>query len=213
MAVSPAADDLGPYWVGDAPKRPVEVEFVDDYDELTDPPVQVITAQLRNPQRAAVGVPQVKRTAPKAGELELVQLIMDGLPAFAKPGVWSILLRAGGDRLRPLRFVVEQDDGWVSIEQAREDWADAPSSDAQLYVILESAKLSIVPYAPQLPPGADVPANYVQAQLMHARNIWNSTKSNPGDQVGADGFAIRVYELDRPVKGLLRPKRGRPIIR
>jgi hypothetical protein len=213
MAVSPTADELGPYWTGDAPKRPVLVEFVDDYDELTDPPAEVITAELRNPQRVVVAEPNIERRADTPGGVAEVRVIMAGLPAFVKPGVWSILLRAGGDRLRPLRFVVEQDDGWVSIEQAREDWADAPSSDAQLYVILESAKLSIVPYAPALPANADVPANYVQAQLMQARNIWNSTKSDPGDQVGAEGFAIRVYELDRPVKGLLRPKQGRPIIR
>lgn len=212
MAVSPVAQDIGPYWVGDAPARPVDVEFVDDFDELTDAPTEVLTAELRDPQRAIVRALTVARTA-GGGEPDEVAIEWADTPAFTTPGVWSVLMRAGGDRLRPLRFVVEQEDGWVSIEQAREDWQDAPSSDAQVFVLLESAKLSCIPYAPALPAGAPVPANYVQAQLMQARNIWNSTKSDPGDMVGADGFAVRVYELDRPIKGLLRPKRGRPRIR
>ncbi|MGG7509433.1 hypothetical protein [Plantibacter sp. YIM 135249] len=213
MAVSPVAQDVGPYWVGDVPMRPIPVEFVDEYNELTDPPAEALTAELRDAQRGIVAQLMVERTPGTDGEPEEVVIKWTGTPAFATPGVWSILMRAGGDRLRPLRFVVEHEDGWVSIEQAREDWTDAPSSDAQVFVLLESAKLSCIPYAPALPAGAPVPANYVQAQLMHARNIWNSTRSDPGDQIGTDGFAVRVYELDRPVKGLLRPTRGKPRIR
>ncbi|MGK9146663.1 hypothetical protein KXS11_03425 [Plantibacter flavus] len=215
MALSPVAENIGPYWVGDKPQRPVPVEFLDDYDEATDAPDDTLTAILRNPQRApAAGALVVTRTPGTNGDPEQIAIAFgDDVPAFPTPGVWSILMRAGGDRLRALRFVVESDDGWVSIEQAREDWADAPASDASLWGVLESAKLSCIPYAAALPEGTPPPANYVQAQLMQARNIWNSTKSDPGDQLGADGFTIRTYELDRPVKGLLRPKIGRPRIR
>jgi hypothetical protein len=215
VAISPVAEDIGPYWVGDKPQRAVAIEFVDDYDEATDAPDDTLTAVLRNPGRQiAPGALVVTRTPGTNGDPELVAIAFgDDVPPFPAPGVWSILVRAGGDRLRAIRFVVESDDGWVSIEQAREDWADAPTTDATLWGLLESAKLSCIPYAKKLEPGTPPPANYVQAQLMQARNIWNSTKSDPGDMLGADGFTIRTYELDRPIKGLLRPKIGRPRIR
>jgi hypothetical protein len=65
-----------------------------------------------------------------------------------------------------------------------------------------------VAYAPVL--SGPVPANYRQAQLLQARDLWNSVKSDPDGSIGADGFGIPVYSMSRVVKGLLRPKRGVP---
>jgi len=98
--------------------------------------------------------------------------------------------------------------GWHTLDTARDGWLDAPDEDDQLWELLESARIQCEAYAPPL--GDVVPVNYRQAQLMQARNLWQSVRQDPGSQLGPDGMTITVFPLDWIVKALLRPKRGVP---
>lgn len=57
-----------------------------------------------------------------------------------------------------------------------------------------------------------VPARYLQAQIMQARAQHRSGVVGEGNQVGPDGLTVTVYPMDRSVKALLRPRRGRPVV-
>ena len=98
--------------------------------------------------------------------------------------------------------------GWHTPDSARDGWLDAPDDDDQLWELLESARIQCEAYGP--PVASPVPVNYRQAQLMQARNLWQSVRQDPGNQLGPDGMAITVFPLDWIVKALLRPKRGVP---
>lgn len=102
-------------------------------------------------------------------------------------------------------------EGWHTVESVRESdqWADSLHlSDDALQDLLDTAQVQCESYAPAV--SGVVPVNYRQAQLLQARNLWQAVKKDNGDQIGADGFAIRVYPLDWVVQGILRPKRGVP---
>ncbi|MFT4232281.1 MAG: hypothetical protein QM606_05835 [Leucobacter sp.] len=204
MTTTPIAQ-AGPYWIGDTPHRPVPVEFVDEYDEVADPPLEPLTAVLRDPfRRVRPDLLNVARTVDPGGAPDEVEIEWDadGAP-FDIPGPWSILMRAGGDRLAPIRFVVEEESGWVSLDAAREEWKDAPASDPALWSILESAKLSCLRHGPRLSDPTQPPANFTQAQLMQARSIWNAHQAGPGDTIGPDGFVVRVYPIDQNIFRML----------
>jgi hypothetical protein len=108
----------------------------------------------------------------------------------------------------PFKFVVQEINGWLSLEMARAQWADAPLDDVFLAQILDAAKLQCIAYAPALAAGALVPVNYLHAQLMQARALYQSVIANQQDNVGVDGFQVRVFPLDFTIRALLRPKRA-----
>jgi hypothetical protein len=132
---------------------------------------------------------------------------------FDAPGVWQMrfIFTATGTTIasEPLRFVVELEDGWLSLEQTRQRWPDAPLELTYLYGILKSAKIQCIDYAPALGLSDPVPANYLQAQLMQARAIYTSFIANQNDNVDGQ-FPVRVFPMDWNVKALLRPKTGMP---
>lgn len=132
---------------------------------------------------------------------------------FDGPGIWLMRFRfaATGTTIEsePLRFVVELDDGWLSLEQTRQRWPDAPLELTYLYGILKSAKIQCIDYAPALGLADPVPANYLQAQLMQARAIFTSFIANQNDNIDGQ-FPVRVFPMDWNVKALLRPKTGMP---
>lgn len=100
---------------------------------------------------------------------------------------------------------------WHTLESARDQWADAPLDDESLSELLEVAKVAVLAYAPALPPTdpEDIPVSYRVAQLMQARNVWNSGQANPGGGDGFDniGYGLTTkHPLDWQIKQLLRPR-------
>lgn len=110
---------------------------------------------------------------------------------------------------------------WHTPESARNAWVDAPLDDDQLDELLEVAKQAVLAYAPALPEGSyiidddgyivptgpdTVPVNYRSAQLMQARNVWNSSKASPTGDFDGAGYALTAFPLDWQVKQLLRPR-------
>jgi hypothetical protein len=135
---------------------------------------------------------------------------------FATAGLYllqlTLQLPAGVEVVEPLQLVVQStDDGWLTLEQARQMWPQAPDDDVTLHMLLESAKVSCIAFAPVLAEGAGVPVNYRQAQFQQARSSWLAMASTTDSQVGGDEFTVTVFPLDWHVKQLLRP-RGIPVI-
>jgi hypothetical protein len=133
---------------------------------------------------------------------------------FDGPGIWELRLTFTTTEgtitaAEPLRFVVELIDGWLTIEQTRQRWADAPLDLTYLYSILRSAKIQCVAYAPALALDEPVPTNYLQAQLMQTRAIYTAFIANQNDNIDGQ-FPVRVFPMDWNIKALLRPKTGIP---
>jgi hypothetical protein len=107
---------------------------------------------------------------------------------------------------------VQPYDGWASLDDAREQWADAVDmEDDELTQYLASAYEQCVEFAPALAEGqTTIPQRYVQAQIMQARAIWRSITAGDDDGIGPEGFTVTVYPMDWTVKNLLRPKRAVP---
>lgn len=125
---------------------------------------------------------------------------MSGIPGYVEDPPGSGLYMPASE--------VSPSYGWHTVGSAQERWPDAPVDDEDLNDLLETARIQCEAYAPAV--SGEVPVNYRQAQLMQARNLWQSIKADPGGQIGADGLAIPVFPLDWVVKNLLRPKRGVP---
>jgi hypothetical protein len=135
-------------------------------------------------------------------------------------GVWTltVTLVTSDDRrvrLSPVYLIVQAEDGWYTLDAAREDWADAPETDARLEQLLELARQQVIAYAPALAAGAAIPANYKAGQLMQARNLWNAGLVDPatGQQGDDASFQLRPFPLDWMVRQVLRPKTGVPKVR
>lgn len=115
------------------------------------------------------------------------------------------------EQLAPVYLVVQEENGWHTLDSARAEWADAePLSDLRLFQLLELARQQVVAYAPTLAEDASVPTNYRQGQLMQARNLLNAAQVDPSGAIGEDTFALRPYPLDWMVKQVLRPQRAVP---
>lgn len=200
--------------IGDQPVGEFEAEFVDDRGDVADVPADALTAELLTagsaPERYDVAIGRSSDTT------EPIVVHWPELAPLSVAGVLRIVVRGNGVRVGTLRLVVEDyTTGWLTIDdvRARTGWADAPDDDVTLYEVLEAARVACINWAPALAEGELPPANYLIAQLMQARSVWNSVKSGPGDQIGADGFTVRVFPLDATVKAQLRPKRALPVIR
>lgn len=103
--------------------------------------------------------------------------------------------------------------GWVTLDQARQGWADAPMDDDTLTTLLLAAWEECERYAPTLPEIAPVPERYRQAQIMQARATLRSLIAGGADEIGGEGFTVTVFPLDRTVRQKLRPRVGRPKVR
>ncbi|WIB64371.1 hypothetical protein [Curtobacterium sp. MCBD17_040] len=166
-------------------------------------------ATLRN----AAGVTVASWTGLAIDEESIVLSIPVG--SFETPGVYRLVPRLVGHgtvTLPGVPVIVEAADGWHSIDSARDEWPGAPE-DLRLYTVLALAKEQVLAYAPVLEAGAVVPMNFRQAQLMQARNIWNSSKADPSNgQIGDGSFVITPFPLDWMVQQMLRPRRGMPAV-
>jgi hypothetical protein len=117
------------------------------------------------------------------------------------------------ERLAPLRLVVQGDDGWQTVDSARDGWDDAPEDDAALDDLLNLAKDAVLEYAPSIASDARPPHNYRAAQRMQAENLWNANRVNSTTGGDGDGsFILRPFPLDWQVKQMLRPKRALPVV-
>lgn len=108
--------------------------------------------------------------------------------------------------------------GWVTLDQARQAWADAPLDDEVLSALLTAAYEECVAYAPPLaldPVTGEpvVPETYRQAQMMQARATYRAYIAGAADEIGGEGFTVTVFPLDRTVRQKLRPRQGRPKVR
>lgn len=101
---------------------------------------------------------------------------------------------------------------WITVDEVRLRWADAPLDDLLLEQMLEAVHEQLVAYAPDLALGATVPASYREAEALQVRAL-GQAQQRDGDVLGfGDGFAVRVRPLGEDVKALLRPRRGKPVL-
>jgi hypothetical protein len=102
---------------------------------------------------------------------------------------------------------------WHDAESARDQWSDAPLDDDTLDDLLEVARVAVLAYAPVMAEGAEIPVSYAAAQLMQARNVWNSSKVSTSGEFGGGDYVLRPHPLDWQVKQLIRPRRAVPRVR
>jgi hypothetical protein len=213
VLAKPFTEDLGPYWLNDSPVEPFAVDFLDSTGQVTQRPADALAATLAGPDGTTGGA---VLSVTVDLDVDFVTVNWVTPPTLNLAGIWSLTLTPtdpAGTRFAPLRFVVQDDDGWTTIDDAREDWADAPAADATLFRLLEAARTACITFAPALYAGDPIPTGYRLAQLMQARAIWNSTKAGAQDSFGPDGLTVTVFPLDWNIKALLRPKRGKTVIR
>ena len=101
---------------------------------------------------------------------------------------------------------------WATLEQARQDWADAQHlTDAVLTRLLVDATDACAAFAPMVPAGVDPPAPYARAVVLQARELWAAAHRD-GDLIGGaeDAYAVRVRPLTGSVRQILRPRAGVP---
>ncbi len=130
------------------------------------------------------------------------------------PGIHTIAVTLVGasarERLAPIPVVVQEENGWHTVDSARLEWIDAAGiDDLRLYSLLELARQQCAAFAPALAVDERAPLNYRHAQLMQARNMLNAGRAE-GD--GAGEFVLRPFPLDWMVKQTLRPKLSIPAV-
>lgn len=108
---------------------------------------------------------------------------------------------------------------WMTLDEVRERWRDAPANDEYLQEVLDVAEDQVVAYGPQATADAiaadplAVPVNYRLAALTQARNIWNAVKTDPANQgIGDEGFIIRPMDMDYAVMRMIRPRKAKPVV-
>lgn len=201
-----ALAELSTIWVGDIPVSPMRWDFEDENgDPVAIGEFDTWQVDLYNPAHEIIGT---QSGEPTGNHLELTF----GAPSLATvAGVYQLQFKFENGGLltaEPYEFLVQEFTGWLTLELARAQWSDAPLDDIFLWQILESAKNQCLEYAPALPADSGIPLNYVQAQLMQARAIYQSVIANQNDNVGIEGFAVRVFPLDFTIRALLRPKKA-----
>lgn len=207
MAYIPTADNLGSMYVGDRPDTPSDIYF---HDETGNPAptnhFNTLASTLYSPAGVSLG-----NLTTTVNDGHGIHVAWGTTSLFTVPGIYTLRCKftVTNDQLvsaEPLQIVIQALDGWLTLEQARALWADAPLDDVLLYQILETAKAQCIAYAPTFT-GA-VPLQYVQAQGLQARAIYQSLIANQQDNVGVDGFQVRVFPLDFTIRAMLRPKRA-----
>lgn len=201
--------DAGPFWRGDAPEDAYESGVLSDGAPVDLQSSDQLTAGLRAPD----GTYAIATGArPIDADTDTFTLPWGASSPFTMSGVHWIDVQLNGVRVDPLPVVVEDSaDGWATLAEARDEWRDLPSNPRVAYTLLQIARHDVIEYAPTLAPDARVPANYVKAQIMHARDIWNSGHADPSSgDLGEGSFALTPYPLDWMIRQLLRPARAIP---
>lgn len=116
---------------------------------------------------------------------------------------------------------------WHTVASARNQWPDAPfdedGGDTTLTELLSIAQAAVLAFAPvpteeyvivdDVIVPADptvIPDSYRMAQLMQARNVWNSSRASAGGDFDAGSFGITSFPLDWQIRQLIRPKQAVP---
>ena len=95
---------------------------------------------------------------------------------------------------------------WHTLESARTEWEDAPLDDEQLEELLEVGKDAVLAYAPVLADPDEPPTRYRVAQLMQARNVWNSSSVSTAGDFDSGSYGLTTHPLDWQIKQILRPR-------
>lgn len=227
---------FGPFRVGDSPANQITITIQDDDDsDLSDytscDAVMVDGTGTTVATLTAVSITDGMVTFPFPPDPFATAGVYAINPTIH--GSNSTLLQ-----LAAVEFPVEADDGWHSFASATNFLNnDFPEDPMVGYILLECAKLSVATFAPSLGfSDAGVtpislptdyynglpmlgyqadgitpvrpPMNFKQAELMQARNILNSVKTDPSQTDDGALFVIRPYPLDNFIKKLLRPSQG-----
>lgn len=123
----------------------------------------------------------------------------------------------------PAEEAVPRPNGWLTLEELRQLWADAPTDDFEAELLLEASRITCIEHSLLEDPNtgklrhwqADdpVPADYLTAQRLQAMSIWRLTQTSAGeDGIGFDQTTVRVWPMNNDIRMLLRRPR-RPVIR
>lgn len=108
---------------------------------------------------------------------------------------------------------------WLTVSEARSGpyWPGEngdPYDDDAVRVLLASAQEQCEAFAPTLPADTvSVPERYRLAVSLQARDLYRAGLVGGADQIGADGFAVQIFPMSLHVKALLRPSRGKPVVK
>lgn len=211
MAIIPELD-LTSLWVGDVPLGTTRADF---YDEAGNP-VQITdysgwNAEMFGPD----GISKGELSGTEHGQH--LDFPWPETSILDIPGIYDIIITftdALGVNVQcePFRFVVQELDGWLTLEMARSQWPDAPTDDVLLAQILETARFQCETYAPILGVDAIVPPNYRHGQLLQARALYTASITSQNENVGIGDYQVRVFPLDWTIRAILRPKTARPVV-
>lgn len=98
---------------------------------------------------------------------------------------------------------------WLTVEELRERWPDAPLDDAEAQDYLDAAFEQCVEFLDN--DAAEVTPSRRIALVMQTRSVWRATEGDDGE-IGPEGFTITAFPMDWQVKNLLRPRSGKPRI-
>lgn len=203
------------YYVGDVPSEDIVIDPARNGEPIILDPFDQVEITLWD----GSGIQVV--TSGFLGSIVGDQVIIEwpGDTPFAAAGLFTlhtVLASSTGpqrERLAPVYLIVQDDDGWHTLDTARDEWIDARSADdMRLYVALTIARQQVTSYAPALTDEQRPPLNYRQGQLMQARNIWNASKVDPSGGLGEGDFVVRPFPLDWMIKQVLRPKTAMPAV-
>lgn len=207
------------YYVGDIPAAPLVIEPARGGDPIDLEGYTAAEISLVDPTGAQVSNQPTATITAGDEDYSVIRVTWGNASPFAVSGVHvariTVTDEAGHKlRLPGIRLAVDHEDGWYTVDEARDDWLQGPVSDVRLYELLQVAKQEVLDFAPKLADDALVPLSYRQAQLDHARNIWNASKVDPSSgDMGDDSFAVRAFPLDWTIKQRLRPQHpGRPTV-
>jgi hypothetical protein len=97
---------------------------------------------------------------------------------------------------------------WVSLDEARREWADAPLDDDRLTFILTASQERCEAYLGALvDTTTGLPVRWKVALILDARDLWG-TEYAVMDTMGMTGTTVTLPAMTRKVKTLLRPHRG-----
>lgn len=203
------------YYVGDIPAQPLVIEPARNEEPLDLAPYAIAEVELYGPDNQPVV------TEGFTGTIDADTVIVEwpGTSPFPVAGIYQLRITLRDldltvrERVQPVQLVADIEDGWHTLDTARDAWRGAPLYDAWLYEILWAARDQVIAYAPKLADGVVPPPNYRHAQILQARNLWNAGKVDPASGgIGEDSFIMRPYPLDWIIKQILRPKTAVPVI-
>ena len=195
------------FYIGDIPSETLAVTPLRAGNLVELSPFTAATAVLRNEAGIAV-TPAPSVTLDQANDD--AKVTFGTASPFATAGLYSlqIIVTATGKRetLDAVQIVVQDPaTGWHTLDSIRGEWTTGMPDDSIAYQLLEVAREQCATYGPRyegLPP-----RRFRVAQAMQARNIFNASKTDPGQSQDGELFVIRPYPLDNFVKDILRPKR------